>query len=144
MPGPAHHRTNEAVTKAVQTGRVHTKEIDSSVLTLLWLLRNTGKFIDRVDTPVEKAVDRPEHRALIREAGGEGIVLLKNKDNILPLSPKSIGRIAMLGPLAKYAAAHGGGSASLNCHYKISPYEAFKERLGSNIEITHSKGMMNA
>jgi len=67
-------------------------------------------------------------------------VLLKNKNDILLINVESTKKIALLGPLAKYAAAHGGGSASLNCHYKVTPYDAFKERLGDKVEITHGKG----
>ncbi|KAF2107871.1 glycosyl hydrolase family 3 C-terminal domain-containing protein [Lophiotrema nucula] len=102
--------------------------------------RKTGKFDDRREPKSEEAVDRPEHRALIRQAGAEGLVLLKNDGNVLPIDVRKTKKIALLGPLAKYAAAHGGGSASLNCHYKISPYDAFVARLGSDVEITHSKG----
>ena len=64
---------------------------------------------------------------------------LENENDILPINVEST-KTALLGPLAKYAAAHGGGSASLNCHYKVTPYDAFKERLGDKVEITHGKG----
>lgn len=70
-------------------------------------------------------------------------MLLKNDRNILPIDPKKTKKIALLGPLAKYAAAHGGGSASLNCHYKVSPYDAFTKRLGNSVEIVHSKGSLS-
>lgn len=143
MPGPARQRTPDAVQKALETGQITTADIDDRVLATLKLLKQTGKFDDRKDTPKEQAIDRPEHRALIRKAGSEGIVLLKNENNILPIDVASTKRIALLGPLATYSAAHGGGSASLNCHYKISPYDAFTERLGKQVEITHAKGKLN-
>jgi beta-glucosidase len=140
MPGPARQRTPEAVQKALKTGQISTADIDNRILATLKLLRQTGKFDDRKDTPKEQAIDLPEHRALIRKAGSEGIVLLKNDNNILPIKVANTRKIALLGPLATYSAAHGGGSASLNCHYKVSPYDAFTERLGKQVEITHSKG----
>lgn len=140
MPGPARQRTPEAVHKALKEGQISAADIDSRVLSTLKLLKQTGKFDDRKDTPKEQAIDRPEHRALIRKAGSEGIVLLKNDNNILPIDLGKTKKIALLGPLATYSAAHGGGSASLKCHYKVSPYDAFTERLGDQVEITHSKG----
>lgn len=112
MPGPARFRTSEAVKKAVDDGKVKISDIDKRIDALLKLLERTGKFTDRVDTPDEQAIDLPEHRALIREAGAEGVVLLKNKDNVLPIDAKRARKIALSGPLARYAAAHGGGSAS--------------------------------
>ena len=119
MPGPPRSRTLEAVHEALKNKAVSEADVDARVLATLKLLKKVGKFDDRKDTPEEEAIDRPEHRALIRKAGSEGIVLLKNEGNILPLDVKKTKKIALLGPLAKYAAAHGGGSASLNCHYKV-------------------------
>ncbi|KAJ4298099.1 hypothetical protein N0V90_005998 [Kalmusia sp. IMI 367209] len=140
MPGPPRQRTPEVVHKALKSGEVSEVDIDARVLSTLKLLKKVGKFDDRRETPKEQAIDRPEHRALIRKAGAEGLILLKNEGGILPINAKKIKKIALLGPLAKYAAAHGGGSASLNCHYKITPYDAFVERLGKHVEITHGKG----
>ena len=140
MSGPPRQRTPEAVHKALKADTISETDIDSRVLATLKLLKRTGKFDDRKETPKERAIDRPEHRALIRKAVSEGIGLLKNENDILLINVESTKKIALLGPLAKYAAAHGGGSASLNCHYKVTPYDAFKERLGDKVEITHGKG----
>ncbi|PVI06078.1 glycoside hydrolase family 3 protein [Periconia macrospinosa] len=140
MPGPPRQRTLENVQTALKAGEIKESDIDTRVLATLNLLKKVGKFDDRRVTPEEKAIDRLDHRSLIRKAGSEGLVLLKNEGSILPIDTKKTKKIALLGPLAKYAAAHGGGSASLNCHYKVTPYDAVAERLGNDVEITHSKG----
>lgn len=140
MPGPANRRQLDVVQKSIENGEVKVEDVDQRALAVLKLLERTGKFTDRKETPKEQAISRPEHEALIREAGAEGVVLLKNSRSILPLNPKKSRKIALLGPLAKYASAHGGGSASLNCHYKVNPYDAFQKRLGDTCEITYSKG----
>jgi len=140
MPGPAKFRSSAALEPALKSGQISHATLDERVRRNLQLLQRTGKFSDRKTTPEEQSVDLPEHRALIREAGAEGIVLLKNENNILPIDPKKCKKIALVGPLADYAAAHGGGSASLNCHYKISPLEAMKSRYGSDINIKVAKG----
>lgn len=141
MPGKTRWRSEEVIKKAILNNEIDPSTMDDRARSVLKLLERTGKFGDRREAVDEKAVDLPEHRALIREAGAEGIVLLKNHDNVLPLKVKKGMKIALLGPLAKYAAAHGGGSASLNCHYKISPFDAFTKRLGDEAAITYSKGM---
>ncbi|KAM0325777.1 hypothetical protein ACHAQA_007079 [Verticillium albo-atrum] len=130
----------ENLKNAIDDGQVQVSDVDKRVWALLQLLRRTGKFTDRKEPVDEKAVDLPEHRALIREAGSEGVVLLKNEDGILPIDLKRTKKIAILGPLAKIASAHGGGSASLNCHYKVTPYDAFVNRLGSDVHITYAQG----
>lgn len=139
MPGPPTHRKLEAVQKSLKSGETNPPDIDARVLAVLKLLRQTGKLTDRKTTPQEQAISRTEHEALIRVAGAEGIVLLKNESNILPVKPKKGQKIAILGPLAKYASAHGGGSASLNCHYKMNPYDAVHSRL-KECELSYSKG----
>lgn len=141
MPGPPHRRQPAVVRKLIEDGKVDVNDIDDRVLPLLKLLRQTGKFTDRREPVPEHAISRPEHEKLIREAGGEGVVLLKNSDGALPLKPSHLKNIAVLGPLAKHAAAHGGGSASLNCHYKISPFDAIKSRLPDS-KLSYSKGML--
>ncbi|KAF2433366.1 hypothetical protein EJ08DRAFT_583929 [Tothia fuscella] len=140
MPGPPRIRTPKAIKLALEEGQISTVDINASVNNFLKLLKRTGKFGDRRETPMEIALDRPEHRKLIREAGAEGCVLLKNKNSILPLDGSSLKKIALLGPLANYAAAHGGGSASLRCHYKVTPIQAFTHRLGSGVSITSARG----
>lgn len=140
MPGITRFRSTEVLKAAIKKGEITPKTIDNRARAVLQLLERTGKFSDRREQLAEKAIDLPEHRKLIREAGAEGIVLLKNDNQTLPIDATKIKKIALLGPLAKYAAAHGGGSASLNSHYKISPFDAFTERLGKDVEISYSKG----
>ncbi|KAL3469305.1 glycoside hydrolase superfamily [Aspergillus californicus] len=140
MPGPARVRERSLVLKALEDGRVSESDIDDRVRRFLQLLDRVGKFSDRKATPEEKAVDKPEHRALIREAGAAGIVMLKNRDNILPINMASKKKIAVLGPLGTVPSAHGGGSASMTCHYSVSPAEALTSRFGDQVEFVHSKG----
>lgn len=139
MPGKSKWRSIEQVKSAIAEGSLSERTIDDRARAVVKLLKRTGKFDDRRADVAETAQDLPEHRRLIRQAGAAGIVLLKN-ENVLPLEKKKLKKVALLGPLAKYAAAHGGGSASLNCHYKVSPFDAFSAGLADEIDITYSKG----
>src|SRR5205823_4437471 len=75
MPEPRWR--GEKLLEAVERGEVAEATIDTSVRRLLQLLLEAGLFEHREQGP-EQALDLLEHRALIREAGAEGIVLLKN------------------------------------------------------------------
>ena len=100
-----------------------------------------AEFSNRFQEPEiknEEALDRPEHRSLLRKAAADGMVLLKN-ENLLPLK-KDIKKLAVIGPNAKEAQIIGGGSASLRPHYQIHPLAAIQEKLGSKTEILYSKG----
>ena len=86
-------------------------------------------------------MDNPAHRQLIREVAGQGIVLLKNDKDTLPLSKDQVKgkKIALLG-LAKEALIHGGGSASLHSHYRITPEEGLRNTYGDDVEFVYAKG----
>src|SRR5205085_1568390 len=48
----------------------------------------------------QQAINNPQHRLIARDVAQRSIVLLKNQNNLLPLS-KSTKTIAVIGPLAK-------------------------------------------
>lgn len=126
MPGPSRDR-GEKLLAAVEAGEVSIETVRLRALNMLRLMQRTGAISDHAAW-VERADDRPEHHALIRRAGAEAAVLLKN-DGLLPLSaPK--GRIAVIGPNAQIAQIMGGGSAQLNPHYAVSPWQGLVNRLG--------------
>ncbi len=81
-----------------------------------------------------------EHKAACRQIGGEGIVLLKNKGNILPLDPAKVKKIAVIGENAIKMMTVGGGSSSLKAAYEITPLQGLKNRLGKDFEIVYERG----
>lgn len=135
MPGPARDR-GEKLIAAVETGEVSRETLRERVLNVLRLMERTGALNDHSQW-VERADDRPEHRALIRRAGAEAAVLLTN-NGVLPLSG---GTVAVIGPNAKTAQIMGGGSAQLNAHYRVSPYDGLTAALG---DVTYAYGCDNA
>ncbi|KAJ5883467.1 Beta-glucosidase B [Penicillium subrubescens] len=139
MPGPGRHRTVSAVLKDIEEGRVTVGTVDDSVRDHLRFLGRVGAFTDPTEHP-EQAIDRVEHRQLIRDVGARGSVLLKN-NGVLPLSRDKVAgkRVALLG-FAKKTLAHGGGSAAVKAHYKISPWAAMQEAIGDIAELSYSKG----
>jgi beta-glucosidase len=138
MPGPTIHRKTEDVKRAVESGKIDVKTIDARALAILNFVKQTGKF-EHPETPPEQAIIKPEHQKLIREAGAQGAVLLKNEKSILPLKAKELKSVAALG-LAKECLAHGGGSATVNCHYKVTPYEALERVLGKDVKLEYAQG----
>ncbi|KAL6247649.1 hypothetical protein RBB50_004997 [Rhinocladiella similis] len=138
MPGPPIKRTPRNIERALQSGELDKETLDRRVEAVLELLSRTGKFA-KPEIIKEQAIDRPEHRKLIRQAGAQSMVLLKNTNNILPIQKQRVKSIAMLG-LAKEYLGHGGGSAAVNSHHKITPYQAFEEELGSSVKLNYAEG----
>ena len=139
MPGPTRDRGQKLVA-AVNDGRVSRGTVRKRVLNMLRLMQRTGALDDlRVDE--ERADDRPAHRALIRRAGAEAAVLLRN-EGVLPLAAGGRGKIAVIGPNAKVAQIMGGGSAQLNPHYRVSPWDGLAGALGED-RLVHAPGATN-
>ena len=135
MPGPTRDR-GEKLIAAVEAGRVSAATVRKRARNVLRLMQRTGALHD-LRAHEEHADDRPEHRALIRRAGAEGAVLLKN-DGLLPL--EKTGSIAVIGPNAKTAQIMGGGSAQLNPHYAVSPFDGIAEK---GAAVTYAPGCSN-
>ncbi|HWV20174.1 MAG TPA: glycoside hydrolase family 3 C-terminal domain-containing protein [Devosia sp.] len=137
MPGPARDRGQKLI-DAVNAGDVSAETLDKRVTAMLRLMERVGSLDDHRPHQ-EQANDRPEHRALIRRAGAEAAVLLKN-DGALPLKPES--RIAVIGPNARRAQIMGGGSAQLNAHYRVSPWQGLVAQLGED-RLSYAAGCGN-
>lgn len=142
MPGPTRDRGDKLV-QAVKDGKVDADTIRQSAKRILELLEKVGAFENAIPTrDEEQAIDNPEHRALIRELGIEGSVLLKN-DGTLPLDKTKITSMAAIGPNAAEARIMGGGSAQINAHYKISPIDGLKNALNTDQKVIHAQGCSN-
>lgn len=75
-----------------------------------------------------------EHRQVAREAAAEGIVLLKNKDQILPL--KSGSAVAIYGSGAGRTIKGGTGSGDVNEREKVSIFQGMKN---AGYEVTNEE-----
>ena len=149
MPGPPLWR-GEKLVAAVESGDVSIATLDDAARRLLRTMMRTGTFDQRGEQPgiqldagPERGADRPAHRQLIRQTGAESIVLLKNDVHMLPLNVDSLKKIAVIGPNAKTAQIMGGGSAQVNAHYAISPWDALQDRLGNRVELAYAQGATN-
>ena len=140
MPGPTRWRTKDAVNKAVKDGEVSEKTITERARHVLKFIEKVGAF-KNPEIPPEQSIVNPAHSKLIRDVAGEGITLLKNKNGILPLRKEKVKgkRIGLFG-LANEALIHGGGSASLNAHYRVTPEEGLKNIYGDDVDFVFAKG----
>ncbi len=67
-----------------------------------------------------------EHAALSRRAASEGMVLLKNENNALPLSKNE--KVALFGKATIEYIKGGGGSGDVHCPYVVNIYDGFKNK----------------
>lgn len=137
MPGPTRDRGDKLVA-AVREGRIGADKVRAAALRVLRLIERVGGF-EQGAIPAEQATDKPAHRALIRRAGAEAMVLLKN-DGLLPLDLKAM-TVAAIGPNAETAQIMGGGSAQLNPHYAVSPVDGLTRVVASENQLKSAAGV---
>ncbi|KAF2400439.1 hypothetical protein EJ06DRAFT_530412 [Trichodelitschia bisporula] len=122
MPGPTKKR-GSLVIKALARGEISRLEIERAAGNVLYLVDRTKGLNGPPESP-ERANDNAYTSKLIRQAGVEGLTLLKNEGGLLPI--KHAQKIAVIGPNAKRAIAGGGGSAKVNPYYTVSPFEGIQ------------------
>ncbi len=128
------------LTGAIDSGKVDIKTINNKVRNILTLIFKLGLF-DHPIKPNPALVNSKKHQSIAYKSAVEGIVLLKNQNNALPLNVKDIKSIAVIGPDAAVARTGGGGSAMVNPAYSISPLQALKNKLPKKIKINFSQGI---
>ncbi|KAK6199618.1 beta-glucosidase [Scheffersomyces amazonensis] len=145
MPGPTRFRQAIQTLHAVQANQISQEVIDDNVRYVLRLV-NEGLKAEIPDDVIESANEDPAAGELLRKVGDQSIVLLKNENNILPLSKiavKGQEKVAIIGPNAKAAQDSGGGSASLAARYKITPWEGIKSKIeegGNTVALEYALG----
>ena len=87
-------------------------------------------MIDGVPVIPKTVIDSKEHRELVYESGLKGLVLLKNKENILPLNKEKIKSIAVIGPNAAVLPLDGNSSSKVLPSYRIPVEQAIRKILG--------------
>ncbi|KFA63716.1 hypothetical protein S40285_07107 [Stachybotrys chlorohalonatus IBT 40285] len=149
MPGTAYDGSRRlwgpALTSAINSGRVSQSRVDDMVVRILagWYLMGQDSGYPQVNF---NANVQANHRENVRAVARDGIVLLKNDDNILPLREglstlAVVGSGAVIGNHARNqctdhgcnngALGMGWGSGTVNYPYFVAPYDAIRTRASS-------------
>jgi len=107
------------IVDAVKEGRLDEKLIDRNVKRILNLIIRTPRF---KGYKYSNKPDLQAHAAVTRQSATEGMVLLKNDNNTLPLKP-SCKKVALLGCTSYDFIAGGTGSGNVNRAYTVSLLE---------------------
>lgn len=117
----------------VDSGKLPMATIDQAVREILRIKFRLGLFDGRALTP-PALVEKPttESRALAQKLASESAILLKNERSTLPLSP-SLGKIAVVGPLADDPADQLGTWATDDTSGVVTPLASLKSEFGDRV-----------
>lgn len=131
-----------AVIPAIQKGLLKEAELDTAVARLLRARFRLGMFDNDNSNPYASVpyniVNDKQHRDYALELARQSIVLLKNKNKILPFS-KKIKTIAVIGPNADDTEILLGNYNGEPAHV-ISLLEGIKNVAGEKVNVVYQKG----
>lgn len=134
MPGGAHF-TQDKLRPLLASGRISEATLDDKVRRILRMGIANG-FLDRPQKDDSIPLDDPRSAAIALEAARQGIVLLRNDRNLLPLDRSHPQRIVVLGPLADLYAS-GGGSSHVRPFRAVSTLDGLRRLAGPQVRIDH-------
>lgn len=129
--------------KSFEEGKVSIEHIDTAVKRILTAKYELGLFEDPFkycdENRAKTEIYTDENRKFSREVAAESMVLLKNKNQLLPL--KKSGTIALIGPLADAKENMAGTwSVATKQDRSISVLDGIKKIAGENAKILYAKG----
>ena len=136
LPEPS---TYPSLVEAAKTGKISEAELNETVGRVLTAKFNAGLFEHPFVDPGRaiREVGTVDHAKLARKVADEAIVLLKNQGHLLPLDPKSIKRLAVIGPNANKERL--GGYSGLPSYY-VTVLDGIKKRLGDGTQVRYAEG----
>lgn len=134
------HLNRDTLMPAIKAGKVSVSTIDDKVRRMLRVMFRFG-FFDRPQLDSSLPLYNPNSKMVALQAAREGIVLLKNNDNILPLERSKIKSIAVIGPNAHPAVTGGGGSSVIEPFRSVSPLDGIIVAAGEGINVFYAAGV---
>ena len=138
MEAPEILAFGKELVKSVKAGKVSIELIDQAVSNILRVKFLAGLFENPFADPkqVAKIVNHPRHRRVSRQVAQESIILLKNKNDLLPLD-KKIKSLAVIGPNADVAEL---GDYCIPKSSAVTPLEGIRKAASSKTKINYASG----
>ena len=133
----------ENIPAAVREGKLTEERLNDALSRVLRVRMRLGEFDPFDAVPYSKispnVVGSPEHRAIALKASQQSIVLLQNRDHLLPLDKSKLKRIAVLGPLADFIITNNYNGMPGKV---ITALQGIKDRAAAGTEVSFALGGM--
>lgn len=121
--------------KAYDEGKISDEDLNDLLQRLLRVMALVGLLGGKKRSKSKRNTSK--HQELARKMAEDGIVLLKNEGNILPLDLNEIETIAVVGPNKdkKFGKLLYGGSSAVKPPYEITPLKGLKDKCKNKVKI---------
>jgi beta-glucosidase len=125
------------LTRLVNTGVIPIADLDSAAASTLQAMFAFGLIARPRAETIHANATSTAHTAVALSAAESSMVLLKNRDGILPLSP-AVGSVAVIGSDAgAQATTTGRGSSQVRATAVSTPIAALEATLGHHVEVSY-------
>src|ERR1700722_15973494 len=134
------YMNEKTLVPAVKDGKVKESDIDDKIRRLLRVGYRFG-WMDH--DPLDESIPRynQQGRQAALQGAREGIVLLKNRDNLLPIDPMQVRTIAVIAQGALPAVPTAGGSGLVPTFGDVSALKGISDRLGIKANVLYDRGV---
>ena len=126
---------------AVQSGKLTQARLDDALTRVLRVRFALGDFDPFNSVPYSRispdSICSPPHRAMALKAALESIVLLENRNNLLPLDPSKLKSIAVIGPLADRVLTNNYNGKP---DHVVTALQGIRDGAGPDVQVTYSPG----
>ena len=129
---PKNNNIVQDLKQGIKDGVITEADIDRAV-------RNILKFITKEKPAAKEKYDRKKQHELAKTIAASGVVLLKNDNEVLPVTKEKYKKIAVIGEFADKPLINGYGSAEVypDESFVDSPLEELKKLLKDDVEIEY-------
>ena len=138
LPNPDYSKfwLGDTVVSIIRSGKFPEYLLDEKIRHILYVMIKT-KMLDGGRKKGE--YNTKAHQQTAAKIAEEGIVLLKNRDNILPLNKAAVKTIAVIGYNAERKQSMGGGSSQVRAFYEVTPLQGLKN-VAPGVNFIYAKG----
>jgi beta-glucosidase len=124
---------------SVKAGKVAVKDLDDAVGRVLTIKFRAGLFEHPLSDPDKAAaiVGSKDHIQLARRVANEAIVLLQNRNDVLPLDAAKIKTLAVIGPNGNKKRL---GTYSSTPPYYVTVLDGIRQRVGTGTKVVYAEG----
>jgi beta-glucosidase len=125
--------------EGLKNGKYPVPAVDEKVRRILYVMFKLN-LIGKNNAKRNGALNAPDHHDAARRIAEEAIVLLKNEQNLLPLSAGAYKTIAVIGDNAIAKHTHAGYGATVKASYEITPLEGIAKLVGDGAKVSFAQG----
>jgi beta-glucosidase len=134
MPGHQARYNDSLIVAAVKNGELEEATLNHMVSDLLKTILKANSLEKETEMPAD------ENHQFARQVASQGITLLKNDDQVLPIEPDKYKHVVIIGEFAENPRFQGNGSSEVKPTRVDNALEIIRNEYGENFKVSYAQG----